>query len=190
VIAAPSCNGCSRFVDQQRKLVELEAELAEWRAQERGNRDAVVTIERCARIRELLGLSAGRGRILIALIDHPGALQTKEHLLNVGTDSEDVQVKMVDVHVCGIRQALDGAGFNGAIETVWGFGYRMSPATATQLGTWLARPEDGEQEEPLSPYELAVLGSSKSAGSAAAILGRTPEWVDAQRAAIGLRRSA
>lgn len=190
MIVAPPCRGCPGFAELQRRNAELELELSEWRAQDRGHREALETIERCVRIKDLLGLSPARARVLIALIDHAGNVQTKDRLLHVCADDEDALPKMVDVHVCAIRAALTRAGFDGAIETVWGYGHRMSMAMASRLKSWLEDPLGDADHDTPSAYELSVLGSAMSVGSAAMVLGRAPEWIDAQRNIRGLRRSA
>ena len=41
--------------------------------------------------------------------------------------------KLVTVAICYLRASLRQLGFPGAIETVWGFGYRMPPVSAVAI---------------------------------------------------------
>ena len=65
--------------------------------------------------------------ILCLLVDHPGQLFSRDHLLDVlwGYDYTG-DTRTVDTHIRRLRAKLDAAGFHGgAVGTVWGKGYRL-----------------------------------------------------------------
>jgi DNA-binding response OmpR family regulator len=72
-------------------------------------------------------LTPGEARLLGALARHPGAVLTREHLLEaVARRPEEVYERVVDVHVANLRRKLgDDAGKPWLIETVPQAGYRL-----------------------------------------------------------------
>ena len=67
--------------------------------------------------------------ILCLLLEHPGQLFSRDHLLDVlwGYDYSG-DTRTVDTHIRRLRAKLEAAGFQGgAIATVWGKGYRLEP---------------------------------------------------------------
>jgi two-component system phosphate regulon response regulator PhoB len=72
-----------------------------------------------------LGLTPTEYKLLLLLATNPGLAQGREQLLQVvwGADP-DMQTRTVDVHIQRLRTKLGEAG--DMIETVRGFGYRLS----------------------------------------------------------------
>ncbi len=64
-------------------------------------------------------------QVLELLIEHPGSVLSREHLLSTVWGYEfDGASRTIDVHIRTLRQKLEEAG--GLIETVRGVGYRMT----------------------------------------------------------------
>ena len=65
-------------------------------------------------------------KLLLLLADRKGRVQARAHLLETVWDAApDIQTRTVDMHVQRLRTKLGTAG--EMIETVRGFGYRLSP---------------------------------------------------------------
>lgn len=65
-------------------------------------------------------------QVLELLIEHPGSVLSREHLLSTVWGYEfDGASRTIDVHIRTLRQKLEEAG--GLIETIRGVGYRMTP---------------------------------------------------------------
>lgn len=83
------------------------------------------------------GLTAHEGRLLGMLITREQC--TKEQLL-AGIYSaradDPPEIKIVDVYVCKIRKKLKPFGIE--IETLWGVGYRIAPASKARIAEALA----------------------------------------------------
>lgn len=81
------------------------------------------------------GLTPGEERLLAELVRMPeGAVASKErlHVAFSGGDEPETALKIVDVIVCKVRKKLAASGVchddeEGAIRTVWGRGYSLSP---------------------------------------------------------------
>lgn len=74
-----------------------------------------------------LALTRKEFDILCLLMEHPGQLFSRDHLLDVlwGYDYTG-DTRTVDTHIRRLRAKLDDAGWQGgSIGTVWGKGYRM-----------------------------------------------------------------
>lgn len=70
-------------------------------------------------------------RLLLLMVDHVGQVQRRQHLLQTIWGAEpDMQTRTVDVHVQRLRSKLGIAG--DMIETVRGFGYRLSAEGAAK----------------------------------------------------------
>lgn len=71
-------------------------------------------------------LSPKEFRLLLTLIEKPGKVFSREHLLNlVWGHNVYVEDRTVDVHIRRLRQALDIGGETGIIRTVRGSGYAL-----------------------------------------------------------------
>ena len=72
-------------------------------------------------------LTPGEARLVIALARHPGAVLTREQLLEaVARRPEEVYDRVIDVHVANLRRKLgDDASAPWLIETVPQVGYRL-----------------------------------------------------------------
>ena len=72
-------------------------------------------------------LTPGETRLLLALARRPGAVVSREQLLNVvARRPDDVYERVVDVHVANLRRKLDDdAGNPWLIETIPSSGYRL-----------------------------------------------------------------
>jgi len=76
-----------------------------------------------------VGLTPTEYRLLLLMVDSRGLAQRREHLLQAVWGAEpDMQTRTVDVHIQRLRTKLGSAG--RMIETVRGFGYRLSPENA------------------------------------------------------------
>jgi hypothetical protein len=51
--------------------------------------------------------------------------------------AENINAKLIDVHMCSLRKTLIGSNFENMIETVWGTGYRLR---TEEEGPFLPRP--------------------------------------------------
>lgn len=75
-----------------------------------------------------VGLTPTEYRLLLLLASNPGLAQGREDLLRMVWGAEpDMQTRTVDVHIQRLRTKLGHAG--DMIETVRGFGYRLSSQT-------------------------------------------------------------
>lgn len=72
-------------------------------------------------------LTPGEARLIATLAHHPGAVLTREQLLEaVARRPDEVYERVVDVHVANLRRKLgDDAGAPWLIETVPQVGYRL-----------------------------------------------------------------
>jgi two-component system phosphate regulon response regulator PhoB len=71
-------------------------------------------------------LTATEYKLLLTLAERRGRVQGRSHLLqSVWEASPDIQTRTVDMHIQRLRAKLGNAG--ELIETVRGFGYRLSP---------------------------------------------------------------
>jgi DNA-binding response OmpR family regulator len=75
-------------------------------------------------------LTPGECSLLVALADHPGAVLSRQQLLDaVARRPDEVYERVVDVHVANLRRKLgDDAGDPWLIETVPATGYRLVAA--------------------------------------------------------------
>ncbi len=75
-------------------------------------------------------LTPGECSLLVALADHPGAVLSRQQLLEaVARRPDEVYERVVDVHVANLRRKLgDDAGDPWLIETVPATGYRLVAA--------------------------------------------------------------
>jgi DNA-binding response OmpR family regulator len=79
-------------------------------------------------------LTPGEVRLLAALADRPGAVLTRQQLLDVvARRPDEVFERVVDVHVANLRRKLgDDAGEPWLIETVPATGYRLAASLDPQ----------------------------------------------------------
>jgi two-component system phosphate regulon response regulator PhoB len=76
-----------------------------------------------------LDLTATEYKLLLTLAERRGRVQARAHLLEtVWEAAPDIQTRTVDMHIQRLRSKLGIAG--DLIETVRGFGYRLSPPQA------------------------------------------------------------
>ncbi len=72
----------------------------------------------------LLQLRAKEFDLLVAFVERPGTVYTRDALLNrVWGYEHEIDTRTVDVHVSALRERLGGA--HSTIETVWGVGYKF-----------------------------------------------------------------
>lgn len=75
---------------------------------------------------KVLDLTATEYKLLLTLAERRGRVQARAHLLEtVWEAAPDIQTRTVDMHVQRLRTKLGPAG--DMIETVRGFGYRLTP---------------------------------------------------------------
>lgn len=73
-----------------------------------------------------LGLKPAQDRILSLLVRRGGVVP-KGALMAAAAGRPDRMgsPRVVDVHICHIRSALEAAGLPVSIQTIWGVGYRL-----------------------------------------------------------------
>ena len=82
---------------------------------------------------QLVNLTRKEFDILCLLLEHPGQLFSRDHLLDVlwGYDYSG-DTRTVDTHIRRLRAKLEAAGFEGgSVATVWGKGYRFETGEIT-----------------------------------------------------------
>ena len=125
------------LVSLRRRVVELEEELAEWKAARRRLDDTDAGAVRLAAIREKLGgASANLGgvRTLVVLMDRAPRFVSHETLIEGLTlHPEECQPNIVSVYIYHARQVLKQAGVQCRIEVAWRTGYRLSVESAAAL---------------------------------------------------------
>ena len=78
---------------------------------------------------QLLTLTPTEFKLLHHLAQTPGRAASRTELLEVSMPESDALERAVDSHLKNLRHKLAEAGVENAIETVWGFGYRLNEAT-------------------------------------------------------------
>jgi DNA-binding winged helix-turn-helix (wHTH) protein len=114
------------------RVDELEAEIRDLRREHVREADG----ERELRLRrELGGVTRCEARLLLRLMAQPGRVLSRLVLLEaVNVDRvDDLDWKIIDVYVCRLRPILAARGLPGAIETVWGQGYRLREEAAARI---------------------------------------------------------
>lgn len=131
----------------RRRVRELEEELSEYaRAEHPGvcpGADAFDTADWQLRRRHRrpTGQHApdvGGVRLLLILMERPGHCFSYDFLLDHLARSEDVRSKIVQVYGVAARRILGLNGLDGALETVWGRGFRLTPDAAEKLAAIIA----------------------------------------------------
>lgn len=133
-----------RVYQLEARVAELEEELAAWRERDDFDRRWQRREAELLRLREALaigtqdrhGYSPTGVRLLLDLLEHAGRIRSKLDLLEAcapGALDRDLQLKNVDVYVCGLRHALARHGLREAVQTVWGKGHMISEADALQI---------------------------------------------------------
>ena len=79
--------------------------------------------------RQPLVLTPTEFKLLHHLAQTPGRAASRTELLEVSMPESDALERAVDSHLKNLRRKLAEAGVEDAIETVWGFGYRLQEAT-------------------------------------------------------------
>ena len=73
-----------------------------------------------------LTLTPTEFKLLHHLAQTPGRAVSRAELLGASVPESDALERAVDSHLKNLRQKLADAGIEGAIETVWGYGYRLN----------------------------------------------------------------
>ena len=73
-----------------------------------------------------LTLTPTEFKLLHHLAQTPGRAVSRAELLGASMPESDALERAVDSHLKNLRQKLADAGVEGAIETVWGYGYRLN----------------------------------------------------------------
>lgn len=123
------------------RIRALEEELRCWREAGQKSLSDGDGLDRLARYSRRLGLSPRNVKVLLAFVDHPDKVRTREGLLEMtlGFDGpdDDRSDRAVDTRVKLLRQALRRAFPQGAsgvvIETLYGVGYVMSRGVADAI---------------------------------------------------------
>jgi two-component system response regulator MprA len=72
-------------------------------------------------------LSPTEFAILELLMDPPGRIVTREHLIDAVWDGVDVGANALDQHITGLRRRLEAGGSSRVVHTVRGVGYVVRP---------------------------------------------------------------
>lgn len=107
------------------RCLELENEVA-WLRSELGLR---LDMEEIAKLSNAFGFSPNQSKLALTLLASNGRPVTRLQLDEAMPGDADRSYSYVSVYISHIRQAL---GFD-AIETIWGQGYRLTPAGADQI---------------------------------------------------------
>ena len=75
---------------------------------------------------QLLTLTPTEFKLLHYLAQTPGRAASRTELLEVSMPESDALERAVDSHLKNLRHKLAAVGVEDAIETVWGFGYRLN----------------------------------------------------------------
>lgn len=139
-----------RALKAEARVAELEAELAEYQAAERGGASDDEALQRQHRLIERLRPIARRrgaggsaairvAKLLDYLLQHPGRLRRCEQILAAiavrHVDAYET-LDLVKVYVCDARHVLRAIGLGDAIETAWGRGYLLRADRAEALKAW------------------------------------------------------
>ncbi len=73
-----------------------------------------------------LSLTPAEFKLLYHLAQTPGRAVSRAELLEASVPESDALERTVDSHLKNLRQKLADVGVEDAIETVWGFGYRLN----------------------------------------------------------------
>lgn len=81
-----------------------------------------------------LGLTTSRAKIFDLLLARRGQAVSRQALMDISVHRTDCEadIKIVDIQICKLRQALVGTEYEGMIELVYGIGYRLRPAAAPE----------------------------------------------------------
>jgi DNA-binding response OmpR family regulator len=119
----------------RRRVAELEEELAAHEGAARDDRHAFAEAARLVRCRDAMralpaahsrAFTLTHARVLLALVDRPGHVFSRDALFEVLGCDEEVQTKIVDVRMSAVRAALAAFGLHRSIETIWGVGYQLN----------------------------------------------------------------
>lgn len=118
------------------------------------------TLDRLAALAQTFRLTAGEARLLKCLMD--GRLKTKAMLLDAAsTDSMEVDLKTVDVHVHKLRKKLKGHLVE--VETVWGQGYKMDARNIARVMVLVDGGVPGRADDEAEVADLADAPDSDAA---------------------------
>lgn len=127
------CDACAG------RIRELEEEVFAWRSAGQTSLREGKVVDRLARYARRLQLSPGNATVLLAFVDHPDKVRTREVLLDLTAafenDGGDRGDRAIDTRVKHVRKALAKArlGGNRPIETLYGLGYVMAPDVAAAI---------------------------------------------------------
>ena len=90
-------------------------------------------------------LTPSQQRLLAALISRERCSKEFLHMASTkpGVEAES-ELKIIDVWICKMRPKLQAFGIN--IQTVWGFGYMLSPEDQARLRNWKTGDADGSPQ--------------------------------------------
>lgn len=117
----------------EERIAELECEVAYLKEELGQMRHA----GRLATITSRAGISRSMAAIVLALYDVAGRPMTNIQIYEITREfgtKDDVDLRILGVHVCGIRKAI-GAD---CIETIHGYGYRLSKGGRERIEEFLA----------------------------------------------------
>jgi DNA-binding response OmpR family regulator len=78
---------------------------------------------------EEVTLTSGEMTLLIALVEHPNRLLSREQLMDIINGGEhDAFDRSIDVRITRLRRKIEDSSTNPRfIRTIWGQGYRFTP---------------------------------------------------------------
>mgnify|MGYP000199170710 CR=1 FL=1 len=79
------------------------------------------------RLAESFRMQPGAAKVLSILLEHSPSPMAKSVLFDWMPKNRDGRdLKLVDVYICKVREALRKNGIEHAVTTVWGYGYGVS----------------------------------------------------------------
>jgi len=122
------------------RVMELEAELAEYRAAERRAKagpDWEVTYHALLRVKAQYARNwrpgiTGPARLLTLMLDHPGQRFTRGELHDL-ISNDETWLKVVDVVLSQTRRLLALIGIEDPFDTLWGQGWTIFPDKAAEI---------------------------------------------------------
>jgi two-component system cell cycle response regulator CtrA len=148
--------------DEQRYIDTLEGE-NNWLREKIAELESILGMR--LEVPVILALTASEAKI-VGILSKRDAVTKEQFMQMLYVNGTDAEIKIVDVFVCKARAKLEKFGIS--IETIWGRGYRMTPANKAKL------QEIINVERGVSAADAPVPApAAPAAGSAAAPRGQS-----------------
>lgn len=115
------------------EIADLRGQIEDLKAEKRDLLAQLVPSELRDNFPSKWALTPTESAMLAFLVARAPATRTKEQILSaIYPNIDDApELKIIDVFVCKLRKKIDRFGLK--IETVWGYGYRISRQTADEI---------------------------------------------------------